>query len=152
MKLKWTFLVNGIFHTKEEANAELNVTQVKTSDLYITSRVWHHCIRAPHTMLYSKDTQYIREMWRWLMWVLWLLKGWKAQWGWNCSLEGCVQVSGELVPAWIPHSQLLRVLLKAHSQRFPGGAVVRTQCFHWGAWVQSLAGELRFCKLCDTAK
>ena len=38
MKLKLTILVNGIFHTKE-ANAELNVTQVQTFDLYITSQV-----------------------------------------------------------------------------------------------------------------
>ena len=36
---------------------------------------------------------------------------------------------------------------------FPGGPVVRTQCFHClGPGVQSLVRELRYCKLYGTAR
>ena len=35
---------------------------------------------------------------------------------------------------------------------FPDGLVVRIPGFQCWAWVQSLVGELRSCKLCDSAK
>ena len=112
-----------------------------------------HKESSPHTMLYSRDTQYIREMWRWLMWVLWLLKGWRAEWDGTALWKAVSRYQvGWCLPGF-PHSQLLRVLLKGSQ---PGNSLgvqwLGLSAFTEGAWVQSLAGELRFCKLCDMAK
>ena len=41
---------------------------------------------------------------------------------------------------------------KLWAREFPGSPVVRTQCFHCRAWVQSLVRELRSRKLHGTAK
>ena len=58
-------------------------------------------------------------------------QGVESRVGWNCSLEGCVQVSGGLVPAWIPPLTAPESVIKRLTAReFPGGAVVRAQCFH----------------------
>ena len=41
---------------------------------------------------------------------------------------------------------------KCRMEDFPGGPVARTLCSHAGAWVWSLVGELRSCRLHDVGK
>ena len=94
-----------------------------------------HKESSSHTMLYSKATQYLREMWRWLTWVLWLLKGWRAEWGGTALWKAVSRYQVGCCLPGFPHSQLLRVLITKGftAGEFPGGAAVRTQRFYWGS-------------------
>lgn len=79
MKLKWAFLVNEIFHSKADAG----LTQVQTFDFYITSQVWHHCLKKPPlAQSFPQKRQEVRGMWRWRMWAHWQTLG---SWGWSAE-------------------------------------------------------------------
>ena len=71
----------------------------------------------------------------------------------QCDTDLCTyEESSEFLNNQIKFRSFWHTEAKTVSKEFPGDPVIRTQGFHLGAWLLSPVGELRSCKLSNTAK